>query len=387
EPEDQQILLLSYGLGLRVGAVSQAVDIDPALVVWRLHRAFARRGHEQRDRPADADLERGLGDLLAGRSSTEHPPLPDSESWSLAALLAALPTAVQQRLVETQSSSPRETLPPPGVGVGLAAIVLTVVLGFLGFGVVRDIDPARRGDALMEQYEYTRARASYRKSGTIESHVRIVLCLLAEGHFDQALEELGDDEVRAWFKRFAPADVSGTQPVPQPSTVLATPDDSRALLPRGLITNRRPAFVLRAGPPGQLVLKLDKRELRMALPDTRGGTDSFVVDYPDDWPSLWPGRVAWRVDDGDDNVAVFDIADEVIVKRVRDRTWRVLTRDIPQRAQLFLRAHHFVSEGMLVQAGVQFARLSETFPAEPYPWQQLQAVAQALGVDPSVLLR
>jgi predicted lysophospholipase L1 biosynthesis ABC-type transport system permease subunit len=144
---------------------------------------------------------------------------------------------------------------------------------------------------------------------------------------------------------------------------------------------------VRVGPPGDLVLDVSGRELRVTLPDTRGSGDAFVVEYAEEWPGLPAGRVVWRIEDGGDNAAVFDLADQATVKRIRDRNWRVLTRDIPQRAQLFLRAHHFLSEGLLVQAGGQFARLAEAFPAEPYPRQQVWAVAKTLGVDPTALLR
>lgn len=381
EDEDLEIMALAYGLGLRVGSLCQATGLDPAIVVWRLHRAFSRwREGSASGTPRDCGaLERGLSDLLSGGSSTSRPPLEGRDGWGAAALLVGLPDDVQSRLADNPSLQAPAQPPAPGVGIGLAVIVLAVALGFLGFGIVRDVDPMRRGEALMRQYEYTLARDAFVKVGTVESRTRIVLCQLAEGRFEEAIADLEDDDVRQWFRQFAP---SG-DPVP----IQDAPEDSRALLPRGLLTVMRPEFVVRSGPPGDLVLTVQQRERRIELPDTRGGSESFVVPYPEDWPSLPAGRIVWHVEDGDDNAAAFDVADLATIQRIRDRNWRVLTRDVPQRAQLFLRGHHFLAEGLLVQAGGQFARLAEVFPAEPYPRQQVWAVAEALGVDPTALLR
>ena len=380
EDEDLDLMVLAYGLGLRVGPLSQALRIDPALVVWRLHRAFSRWSRVGGGGQEPGCMERAVADLLRGRATVTLPPPAGRAGWSVDELLEGLDESVQARLTARLADPEGEINQAGGVGIGLAVVVLGVALGFLAFGIVRDVDPMRRGNALMQQYEYRLAREAFLKVGTVQARTRVVLCLLAEGRFQQALTELADPEVRALFKQFAP-----TTPVP---IDLDLPAQSRALLPRGLTITPRPPFVLRSGPAGQLVLSVGGRELRLELPDTRGeGAGTFVVEYPESWPTLATGRVMWRVEDGDDNPGVFDVGDRELARRVRERNWRVLTREVPQRAQLFLRAHHFMSEGLLMQAGWQFARLAETFPAEPYPRQQVWAVAAALGIDPTALLR
>lgn len=376
--EDRALVLLSYGMGLRVGPVSQALQIDPALVVWRLQLVFARW---TRRHPAGqpSTLERAVVGLLRGTLRSSLPAPAGCSGWTADALVHELNETTQTRLAERLAPEPAERAPTGGVGMGVGVLVLAVALGFLGFGIVRDVDPMWRGESLMQQYEYTLAREAFLKVGTVAADTRIVLCLLAEGSFSAALSRLEDPEVRSWFRKFAPG--------PPPRPLEEVDPTSRALLPRGLTTNVKPTFVVRSGPPSLLEVQVGGRRITLELPDTRGGPESFVVPWPTDWPALTPGRVIWRVNDGNENVAMFDVADREFEQRVRDRNWRVLTRDVPQRAQLFLRAHHFLNEGLLVQAGWQFARLAEAFPAEPYPRQQIWTLAQALGVDPTALLR
>ena len=381
EAGDFDLLVLAYGLGMRVGGISQVLRLEPSLVVWRLQRAFGKLTHEGGGEASR--MESAVAGLLRGESAPpDDPPPADRGSWLALELVADMGAEVRERLVAGLQPAPATGGRAPGVGVGLVVIILVVVTGFLAFGVARDQSPMWRGEALMRQYEFTQAREAFLRVGTVEARTKIVLCLLAEGSFEAALQLLRDEEVRKWFRQFAPDEELRLQPVPPAAA------KSRALLPRGTLTNPKPPFVVRAGPPGDLVVEAsDGVERRLSLPDTRGGPEAFKIDYPGDWPELTTGRVAWRIEDGDENPAVFDLAVREFVVRIRTRHWRMLTSDVPQRARYFLGGHHYLNEGLYMQAGWDFARLAKAFPEEAYPRQQVWAVAEALGIDGSALLR
>lgn len=384
EPRDLDLVLLAYGLGLRLGDVSRAMGLDPAVAVFRMHRAFwrwrQRSTGDGQGPPDPAALERGVAGVLAGRLRPRGtPPAPGRRGFTARELLVDLDPAVRQRLAESLTPSDRRIEPGSGLGVGLVAVVLAVALGFLVFGALRDVNPMWKGNGLMREFEYARALEVFRGVGTTEARVRGVLCLLAEGRFGEAHAALEDPDVARSFLQFAPAAV--------PGPVAAVDPANRALLPRGLVTLQQPRFVLRAGPPATLVMTIAGRELRTAVPESRAGPDMIVVDYPAAWPALVDCRADWYLDDGTRHEASFDVADQATISLIRDRNRRMLSQEVPVHAQSFLRGQHFLREGLLVQAGGQFARLAEAFPAEESPRQQVWAIAAALGVDPAALLR
>jgi len=379
DDEDLRLLVLNYGLGMRVGGISQVMRVDPALVVWRMHRSFHRWRHEESGEVDAAALEHGVAQLLRNGSDAIEPPA-GATDWSVSSLLHDLDRDVRERLQVRLEQGSLDQPQGSGVGVGLAVVVLAVAIGFLAFGVVRDIDPMARGDSLMRQYEYTRARQAFLKAGTADARKKIVLCLLAEGRFAEASAALESDELRAGFKRFAP----GTAP----GRIRDIDPGGRALLPRGAVIMRRPEFVIRAGPPATLEVTAAKRVLSLPLPDTRGEGSEFVsVPYPDDWPALPATRIRWSVVDGDQNTAWFDVLGQQDATQIRDRNVRVLTREIPERAQQYLRAHGFMNEGLYMQAGREFSDLMRHFPESQYLAEQIGRLGAVMGIDPGALLR
>ena len=390
DQRDFTLVVLTYGVGMRVGSISRAMGIDPAVAIWRLNDVFIRFNEEREDERRPASLERALRDLLRGESDGAPPPLKGCASWQANELVALFDPEVQQRLAATINEPARAEKRAPGLGIGLAFLIGLGSLVFLGYGVIRDINVMMRGHTLMRTGHFADARSEFKKEGTPEATKWIVVSLLAEGDFEEAFGMLSNPDHNALFGAFAPTHKPIVDDV-------GLELDSRAVLPRGLIINSRPELTVRAGPPAEIVLEpiaiLPHDDeplpiLRWVLPDSRDAEGDYVtISYPKDWPSLKPGRYVWRVDDGEPTKAAFDLAMQDIANGVRDRNWTFLTRQVPLKAQNFLRGHHFLNAGLAMQAGRQFGKLASYFPAEAYPRQQIWRIAKALAVDPAVFLR
>jgi len=390
DQRDFTLVVLTYGMGMRVGAISRALNLDPAVVIWRLNDVFIRFNEERDDKRSPASLERALRDLLRGKSDGAPPPLKGCTSWRANEMVALFDPEVQQRLAATANEPARAEKRAAGLGIGLAFLIGLGSLAFLGYGVLRDINVMMRGHSLMRMGHFAEARSEFKKEGTPEATKWIVVSLLAEGDFEEAFGMLSDPDSNALFGAFAPTH----KPI---ADDVGHDIQSRAVLPRGLIINPRPELMVRAGPPAEIVLEpiaiLPHDDeplsvLRWVLPDSRDHDGDFVtIPYPKAWPSLLPGRYVWRVDDGEPTKAAFDLAVQDIANEVRDRNWTFLTRQVPLRAQNFLRGHHFLNAGLAMQAGRQFGKLTNFFPAEAYPRQQIWRIAEALAVDPAVFLR
>jgi len=390
DQRDFTLVVLTYGLGMRVGAISRAMGLDPAVVIWRLNDVFIRFNEERNDKRSPASLERALRDLLRGQGGDAPPPPNDCVSWRANDLVTLFDPEVQQRLAATINEPAQTKKRAPGLGIGLAFLIGLGSLAFLGYGVIRDINVMMRGHSLMRTGHFTEARSEFKKEGTPEATKWIVVSLLAEGEFEEAFSMLSDPGNNALFGAFAPTHKPIADDVDHAM-------DSRAVLPRGLIINSRPELTVRAGPPAEIVLEPvailphddePLPNLRWVLPDSRDQEGDYVtVPYPKDWPSLKPGRYVWLVDDGEPTKAAFDLAGQDVANGVRDRNWTFLTRQVPLKAQNFLRGHHFLNGGLAMQAGRQFGKLANYFPAEAYPRQQVWRIAEALAVDPAVFLR
>lgn len=384
---DTEIVVLSYGLGLSVGPVARVLKVDPALVTWRLHDVLARWQEAATDEARDpGSLERTLTELLRDGYEDTPEPLEGAAGWHAGEILARCDEQLLANLEQALRPARPDQIQTAGVGVGLLVLVALVMLGFLAFGVVRDRNPLTRGNDLMRRARFEAAIQAFNKVATTEARTRVVVCLLALGRFEDALAKLGDEDTRAWFGSFAPS----SSPLHQESDAQL---DSRAQLPRGLITMERPPFVVRAGPAATLTLTpLDGQgggPLTLPVPARAEGDGDLVqVPFPRDWPTLQAGRYVWEVADADGRtLAAFDMAPRQIVLDVRDRNLRVLGREVPLLSQNFLRGHHFVNAGLYMQAGLQFGRLATQFPDQPYPREQVWAVAEALRVDPAAFLR
>ncbi|MCB9896369.1 MAG: hypothetical protein H6825_00060 [Planctomycetes bacterium] len=385
DAEDLGVFVLAYGYGMRLGAVAQTLRHDPATVLWRVQRALQHWTDEHGTPGREAALEVGIADLLRGAvpADTALPPPPgDSASWSARDLATSLGDEVRQRLADRIDA---ERAPEPavsGIGIGSIGLILLAIVGFALYGFVRDLNPLRRGTDLMKIGEFAAAREAFLKAGdTEESRKQTVLCWLAEGQFERALETM-DDAVLASLMPFAP------RPRTFDSTVVRTP--GRALLPRGTILNPKPSFVIRPGPPADLVVTVlvgtTPLSLGKSLPDTSDSEGLVEVTWPDDWSGLIPGDTEWSVGGGEPiTITLLDteLRDE-IQKRVR---WMMHTRDIPEAAKDFLLGHFYRNKGLLEASTEAFARLAERFPQAPYPREMVQQTARALGVDASVFLR
>ncbi|MFT7464103.1 MAG: hypothetical protein ACI9EF_002452 [Pseudohongiellaceae bacterium] len=390
DQRDFTLMVLTYGLGMRVGAISRATKLDPAIVVWRLNDVFIRFNEERDEKRSPAPLERALRDLLRDESNDAPAPPKGCASWQASELVSLFDKEVQQRLEATIKEPDRVEKRQAGLGIGLAFLIGLGSLTFLGYGVIREINVMMRGHTLMRTGNFEDARSEFKKESTLESTKWIIVSLLAEGRYEEALGMLTEPNYTALFGAFEPTH----QPV---SEDVDHNIASRAVLPRGLMINPRPEFIVRAGPPAEIELEpvalLESNSeplptLRWVLPDSRDHDGQYVtVPFPKSWPSLQPGRYVWRVDDGAPTGAAFDLVDQTIADGVRDRNWTFLTRQVPIRAQNFLRGHHFLNAGLAMQAGRQFGKLANEFPTENYPRQQIWRIAETLGVDPAVFLR
>jgi hypothetical protein len=152
--------------------------------------------------------------------------------------------------------------------------------------------------------------------------------------------------------------------------------------------------VYRAGPAGALTLELTVDAAgrdrpvtqRWDVPDTTGAGPYASLRYPAEAKPLVPGTAVWWPPGAEDRPASF-----TVIPRDRQAELRAglerLTYEIPKTARDVLRGQFFLRHGLLLQAGEQFARLAREFPQAEWPRREVGRVAEALAVDPRVLLR
>jgi len=372
EPEDRAAFVLSHGLGLPLGDVAWALQRDPCVLGWRLRRALEPAG------AAAAAVERGLSGLLRD----------ELRGQGEAALRAALPPGTIERLAARRTRDSEAAASARG-GLGMGSLVLIVLAAsvFLVYGILQDTNPLWRGLALARQGQYEQARAAFLEAGPLaEARAWIGLCWLAEGEFERGLEALREPEASQFLAAFRPMDA--------PLAALEADPESPALLPRGLVYISRPEFVYLAGPAGTLTLELTVDAagrdrpvtMRWEVPDGTGAGPYASLRYPAEAKALVPGTAVWWPPGGEEHPASF-----TVIPRERHAELRAglerLTYEIPKPARDVLRAQFFLRHGLLLQAGEQFARLARDFPDADWPRREVGRVAEALAVDPRVLLR
>lgn len=380
--EDFGVFALAYGLGMRFGAVSRTLKLDPALVAWRLRRALERwrRGHTDSEASARA-LENSLVDLLREPTESELPQPPAGlESWRVGDLLVHLEAEVRNRLATQLGESRKADPVRPGVGMGLAALVLIAAATFTVFGVLLDDHPMRRGRMLLLEERYAEARASFMRLGTsTQGRKYRALCYVAEGRFEDAFELFGDIEVLGSLGQFAPRE----RPLPPLGELGA----GAALLPRGQILSGRPSFVLSTPNTGELRVTVSKASRSFPVTDEEG-LPRRVIELPEDWGNLPSEPLRWSLVDTPGSWADFEILPEDQREDIRKHLKAHMPRELRGTpAAVFLRAQLYLNQHLLVDAGENLAELVKTFPEAEYPARRLEEVATALGVDPSAFLR
>ncbi len=397
EQEDFGLFVLAHGAGMRLGEVAQTLKLDPALVVWRMRRALHRAKEEQPEL-SQAGLELAITDLLRKPSEGYEVPPPSqgantgANTWALESLVDNLDEGVQQRLKARLEEPPDHTR--SGIGVGVVALVLLAAAGFMVFGAIRDVNPLWRGKDLMQAGRFSEAQTAFAKYwDVVSAKEQIALCELALGDFDGALEAMAHPGVSEKFGGFAPS-MEDIEP-------LDFDDESRALLPRGIVRNNRPTFVYRAGPAGRLHLRMGWNEEQVdhliEIPDSRGGTGIVTMPYPRAWPSLPEDPVVWSLvpwvpgpegtrTTGPVSQADFQVLGKERTQEFKSDARRFLTRSVPAKAHPFFLGNYLMRKGLYADAGGQFALLARSFPGAEYPRAMIRKIAAVLGVDPTAFL-
>lgn len=371
--EDRPLLLLALGLGLPLGDVASALRVDPSVVAWRLRRRFEPLGARA------AAAERGAALLLRE----------ELERGGAERLRAALPGGAAERLERRRAATSAEEADAArgGLGVGSLVLIVLAAAAFLVYGVLQDTNPLWRGKALARQGKYEEARRALVEAGPLaEARAWVGLCWAAEGEFERALEVLREPAASKYLAAFRPFD--------GPLAPLEADPESPALLPRGLVSYGRPAFVFRPAPAGTLRVEVDEeafggghpRVLRLEAPDTRDAAGVAQLKYPAEARTLPPGTVLWWAPGDSEHPASFTMASREQQAQLRAGLEQ-LTYEIPSAARDLLRSQYFLRHGLLMHAGEQLARLSAAFPRSSWPVQELRRVAEALAVEPRAFLR
>jgi hypothetical protein len=342
------------------------------VVGWRLRRALEPAG------AAAAAVERGLAGLLRDELRAQGEP----------ALRATLPQGAIERLAARRTRN-GEAADAAGGGLGVGSLVLIVMAAsaFLVYGILQDTNPLWRGFALARQGQYATARAAFLEAGPLaEARAWIGLCWLAEGEFERGLEALREPAASQFLAAFRPMDA--------PLTPVEADPESPALLPRGLIWINRPEFVFLPAPAGELTLELTvdgpgrarPMTKHWEIPDSTGAGPFASFRYPAEAKPLFSGTAVWWPPGGEEHPASFTVIPREQQVDLRAGLER-LTYEIPKPARDVLRGQYFLRHGLLLQAGEQFARLARDFPDAEWPRGEVGRVAEALAVDPRVLLR
>jgi hypothetical protein len=378
DEEDRHLIVLVHGLSLDLGSASRALRLDPSIVSWRVRHALQRGAHGG----DPAALERGVAALLSGRGRNGRTRADE--------IVERLPPDVRERLAEQRrggESARAASATTAGLGIGSLVIILLAVAGFIVYGVIRDVNPLWRGQALARQGSFEEARRWLEKIGDVqEARAWIAITWLAEGQFDHALEVLHEPGVAQYFGDFQPVE-GPLQPVEGGDPA------SGALLPRGTISEQHPRFVFRAAPAGTLSLEVQLlgRPGAMAMTrsvpvaDTLGSSTVVERPYPTDWPALSNVSALWTAPGDTGNAAFTALSNEERIA-IQDHV-RINLSPIPTEARAFLRAQYLLKNKLYTQAGAIVAGLARQFPEQPWPKTELAFIAEALAVDPSVFLR
>ncbi len=401
DPIDRRLLILSHGLGFRLGPVSYATRVDPALVTWHLQRAIdgaAKAAGVEAD-----DLEAAIHALLTRDDHADVTPAPpegEGASWRAAELLRHFPedeiSRLTARVVHNVDSNTLEES-NPGLGVGAIAFVGVVVAAFMIYGALRDVNPVWQGTRLMQLGQYDEARrvlsdyARMTKSG--EAATKVILCWLAEGDFDEAFRELSEHtQLTANFDPEANHPLGAFRPNDAPLEFVGGDPDCPAVLPRGLITNTRPPFVFLSREAGTLELNLIPKvgtegDIRTVTVEVEPTSQRFTrITYPSHWAPIPPGAASWSAP-GVETMASFTVLETTRTRKLMNRARLGLPPSTPEPAKYFLRGHFYLRHELYQQAAEQFAWLVQEFPDERYPSDQLDLISDALGVDRKVFLR
>jgi len=385
--DDRRLLDLVYGVQLDLGLVATTLGLDPAVVIWRVRRLLEREAdgrapslevavaHHLRPGPPEACREPAR-EHIDGCSRCRALRLPDDERRRLVA-----------RLVLHEEGA--RTLARGGIGIGSGLLVLIVIAGFGMFGYLRDTDPYTTGRRALLRGDWEQGREdlleSMRVSPSFESTFQIAASWIGEGDFEAAHAWIDEHPIlREKLGDFLPSE-RAIEPLED------APREADALLPRGPLLSRRPTFVVRPGPAGLLVLTAGARTQEVPLPAS--DTDEpVVVPYPEDWPPLPPGDVFWSVRRGDETgpasaTVSFEVASERTRARLRRRRIQVAQFTLVDGALPYLVGHYYLRNGVLSQAGWQFAELARRFPDAEYPQRALAEIADAVGVDPDAFMQ
>ncbi|HTE05464.1 MAG TPA: hypothetical protein VK824_04645, partial [Planctomycetota bacterium] len=385
EATDRAILVLALGLGLDLGTVAFALQLDPSIVAWRLRRtlisgsdgggpAALEAGVTQWLRspaegvPARGEAEARRAGKAAGAGRAVREPAALAESHAGRAF-AELPDVVRERIATRLDRHEEEAATNerrPGLGIGSLVLILVAAAGFMVYGALRDVNPLWRGKAQVRAAEYAAARDSFQELGSLpEGRAWIAMTWLAEGDYEHALAVLAEPETAKFLGEFRPMDA--------PLEPVDADPASQALLPRGLVADPRPRFVYVADGTSALTLEVHPeqpnvgRKVRWPLPAAGAATGVTVLEYPKDWPSLTEGVVLWDVQDGSVEPTAFSVLEKDVRRDLVQHAAAFLTHEIPLSAREFLRAQFDLRNGLLEQAAGRFAMLAKEIPTAAYP--------------------
>jgi len=388
EEEDFSIFVLAYGLGMRFGGVAQTLGLDPALVVWRLRRALERWRREADDSHSPRALEAGLTALLRAEHTDAPAPPRELPSWKADDLVAQLTSNARARLSE-QLAKPQPAGPVrPGVGIGLAVVILVAAVGLVIYGAERDKPPLLEGRRLLELGRYTEARAEFMRLGnSVEGRKWRALSYVAEGEFEHAFGFFSEVDVLASLGQFAPHE--------RPIAPLPDPGTGNALLPRGTIRSDQPQFVFNGPISSEIRLRsIDgaPRSFRSTLDQAEALEADVVryrVSYPRDqgWEKLGPGQYEWSLVGDPGSRARFEVISPARRSSISSHFTTHIPDQISSPTKRFLLAQFFLNQGLLMDAAIELGHLTRAFPSATYPARRLADVCAALGVDPSAFAR
>ncbi|MGQ0552516.1 MAG: hypothetical protein ACT4PU_04790 [Planctomycetota bacterium] len=374
---DRQLLVLAYGCGMDLGTASYVLGLDTAVAQWRLRSLLL----DAETSTGPAALERGLATALRAGP-------PAQRGARLARRLDPLPEDAAERLRAGLSGARSHSAEDnrPGLGVGSLVLIVLAVAAFLGYGMIEDDNPLWRGQKALRTEQYERARRAFQALGTNpEGLAWTAISHLAEGQFDEAHRLLEEASVAQYLGSFRPV----TSALP-PVESLAS---EAALLPRGLtgITRPRFAWLAEAG----VVLTLEAADGSGKPLRRRYGEAAEqgvrTVEFPAEWPALDSGTYLWSIAGTAPDAPRHSASFTVIAREQRQEMQRhVLVKlgaDVPLAARTYLRAQYDLRSELYTQAGHAYAELTQLFPDQDHPREQLARIAAALAVDPSAFLR
>lgn len=384
--EDRRLLDLVHGLQLDLGLVSSTLDTDPAVVIWRVRRIFERAAGARA-----AGLEAAVAARLRAGPPERcvDPSRAHIDACSRCRALR-LPEPERRRLVArlVRREPGTRVQARGGIGIGSGLLVLLVIASFGIFGYLKDDDLFTRGRRALLQRHWEQGRRdlmeAMRIAPSLESTFQIAASWIGEGDFEAARHWIDEHpELREKLGDFLPSSDAIEE--------LGMPVGADALLPRGPVLSTRPDFIVRPGAAGTLTLTTGSRGLELPLPEVDGDRP-VTIPYPDDWKPLPPGEAFWSVRRGDDAgpgsaTVSFEVAEERTRAMMRRRRIQVTQFTLVDDALPYFVGHYYRNNGMLAQAGWQFAELVRRFPGASHPERVLERIAWAIGVDPAAFMQ